>query len=155
MSELKKDLAWKYVCLADPDKKNKNDITCNFCQVITKGGIYRAKQHLAGGYRNSKACKKCPPAVREEIKEYMSRKIKEKRQIHQFLDYDDVDKDKVEEVQDDVRGKRPMEQPSKTAMSKRPRQKGTMDFYMTQVQKQSLKIGRRNKQPSMKPVIRS
>ena len=35
-----------------------------------------------------------------------------------------MDKDEVKEVQDDVRGKRPMEQPSKTAMSKRPRQKG-------------------------------
>ena len=99
--------------LANLDKNNRNDITCNFFQLITKGGIYKAKQHLTGGYQNTKACKKCPPAIREEIKEYMSRKIEEKRQIDQFSNFDNGDKDEVEEVQDDVHGKRLMEQPSK------------------------------------------
>ena len=75
----KKNPAWKYVRLANPDKKNKNDIACNFCQVIIKGRIYRAKQHLASGYQNTKASKKCPPTLREEINEYMSRKIEEKK----------------------------------------------------------------------------
>ena len=43
----------------------------------------------------------------------MSKKIEEKTQIDQFSNFDNGDKDEVEEVQDDVHGKRLMEQPSK------------------------------------------
>lgn len=34
------------------------------------------KQHLAGAYKNVTTCPKCPPQVREEIKEYMVKKKK-------------------------------------------------------------------------------
>lgn len=44
----RKDLAWKYAYLADP--KNRNDLTCNFCGKVAKGGAYRLKQHLVGGF---------------------------------------------------------------------------------------------------------
>ena len=32
------------------------------------------KKHLVGGYRNVTVCKKCSDYVKEEIKEYMSKK---------------------------------------------------------------------------------
>ena len=54
--------------------RNKNTIVCNFCEKITKGGIIRAKQHLIGKSDNIVACKKTPPNVVEELKEYMTTK---------------------------------------------------------------------------------
>ena len=36
--DLRKDIAWKHLYLVDP--KNKNDLTCNFCGEIAKGGAY-------------------------------------------------------------------------------------------------------------------
>lgn len=41
------------------------------------------RQHLVGGYRNATTCRKCLDHVKEEIKEYMSKKeeIKEQRNL--------------------------------------------------------------------------
>ena len=47
----KQDPTYKYA-VQDPKDKNKY------------AGVCRAKQHLAGGYRNVKECKKCPPHVK-------------------------------------------------------------------------------------------
>lgn len=71
-SHLRKDPAWKYASLLNPD--NKNDMKCNFCGKISKGGVYRAKQHLVGGFRNVTGCVKCPPVVHKEIKNFMLKK---------------------------------------------------------------------------------
>ncbi|KAF2309358.1 hypothetical protein GH714_001722 [Hevea brasiliensis] len=49
-----------------------------FCSKVTKGGIFRAKQHLVGGFRNATMCKKCPTHVREELQEYMQQKASAK-----------------------------------------------------------------------------
>ena len=38
---------WKYACLLN--EKDTNTLICIFCDKVTKGGIYRQKQHLVGG----------------------------------------------------------------------------------------------------------
>ena len=73
----RKDPAWQYANLENP--QNNNRFKCNFCGKISNGGVYRVKQHLAGGFRNITACPKCPTEVREEIREYMTKKRTEKR----------------------------------------------------------------------------
>ncbi|XP_059661220.1 uncharacterized protein LOC132307463 isoform X3 [Cornus florida] len=131
----RKDPAWNYSHLENP--KDTNAITCNFCAKVTKGGIYRAKQHLAGGYRNVSACTRCPSSVREEIKEYMSKKKEEKDKMN-LLPSDDInfideeDEDDVMEVKN--RGKRVASASSGSASvnsSKRQKQKGSIDLYFT------------------------
>ncbi|KAG5066687.1 hypothetical protein JHK86_010418 [Glycine max] len=68
----KADPGWKYChSLVEGDT---NTIVCNFYGKITKGGITRAKQHLIGKSGNVAACKKTPPNVVEELKEYMATK---------------------------------------------------------------------------------
>ena len=69
----RKHLAWKYVCLANPN--STNDLICNFCEKNTEGGIYRGKQHIVGGFHNTKSCAKCPPHIKEEIKEFAEKKL--------------------------------------------------------------------------------
>ena len=80
----KADPGWKYChSLVEGDT---NTIVCNFCGKITKGGITRAKQHLIGKSGNVAACKKTPPNVIEELKEYMAtKKLKKKRSRPRLL----------------------------------------------------------------------
>ncbi|XP_020082516.1 uncharacterized protein LOC109706122 [Ananas comosus] len=135
-----RDPAWKYVSLAD--NKVKNDLTCNFCGKVTRGGIYRAKQHIVGGFRNAKACGTCPPHVREEIKDFMTKKVAEKQQNEFMPDFEDVDHFDDNEEEDDVaelsaKGKRIQSKSSGCSIGssksahKKPRQKGPMDLYFT------------------------
>jgi len=42
--------------------------------VRTTGGVFRLKQHLAGGHRNTLGCQKVPEHVRNEIQNYMEQK---------------------------------------------------------------------------------
>ena len=48
----RKDPRWKYAQL--PNEQDLNTIICIFCDKVTKGGIYRHKQHPVGGHRNAK-----------------------------------------------------------------------------------------------------
>ena len=59
----RRDPKWGYARLVN--EKDLNTIICNFCDKITKWGIHRHKQHLVGGYRNAKKCRKCLKHVRE------------------------------------------------------------------------------------------
>ena len=43
-----------------------------FCDKVTKWGIYRHKQHLVGGYKNAKKCRKCSEHVKEEMEGEMN-----------------------------------------------------------------------------------
>ncbi|KAH7658191.1 Ribonuclease H-like protein [Dioscorea alata] len=52
----KKDPTWKYNFLSDPN--DPNTVTYMFCPKITKGRIFRAKQHQIGNFRNAKSCLK-------------------------------------------------------------------------------------------------
>ncbi|PWA89916.1 hypothetical protein CTI12_AA106410 [Artemisia annua] len=82
-----RDPGWKYATKGS----TPGTVICNFCQKITYGGIYRAKQHLAGGYRNSKGCNKCPAHVREEIKEYFRVFNRNKRIAEVLPDFDEAE----------------------------------------------------------------
>ncbi|GER48557.1 hAT transposon superfamily [Striga asiatica] len=62
------DPQWKYVWMVKDDCRN--DLKCKFCGTITKGGISRAKYHIAGGSTSVKVCTKAPHWVVEEIKSY-------------------------------------------------------------------------------------
>nr|CAN67667.1 hypothetical protein VITISV_041109 [Vitis vinifera] len=81
----RRDPGWKYGRLVN--EKDLNTIICIFCDKVTKGGIYRHKQHLVGGYRNAKKCRKCPEHVREEMEEYMSSKKNQKEQMNMGSEY--------------------------------------------------------------------
>ena len=55
----KKDLGWKYARSLNEKYLNKNTVIYIFCDKVTKGGIYKHKQHLVGGHRIAKKCRKC------------------------------------------------------------------------------------------------
>ena len=95
------------------DPHNKSNFTCNFCGTVVKGGAYRLKQHLIGGFKDAK---NSPEHVKEELKAFMDNKQSLKAQqarfqLHEPDEYDD------EEVE--------------IAPPKKPRQKGPMDMYYT------------------------
>ncbi|XP_052170572.1 uncharacterized protein LOC127786893 isoform X2 [Diospyros lotus] len=130
----RKDPTWKYNTLPDP--KDINCLKCNFCGKITKGGVYRAKQHLVGGYRNAKVCPKCPSHVKEEIREYMSKKLEEKNNSDVIPDFDDIDTlgdDDDDEVVFERGVKRPMSSSSSqglTMQQRKQRMKGPLDLLL-------------------------
>ncbi|TYK04958.1 hypothetical protein E5676_scaffold143G001770 [Cucumis melo var. makuwa] len=90
--------------------------------TVTKGGVYRLKQHLVGGYRNATACRKCPDHVKEEIKDYMSKKkeIKEQRNLIVDIDVQDYDIEDEDEGSISVNNRAT----SSGSSLKKPRQKG-------------------------------
>ena len=53
------------------DPSNRNNWFCDFGGVRTAGGVFRLKQHLAGGHRTTLGCQKVPEHVRKEIQDYM------------------------------------------------------------------------------------
>ncbi|XP_070031283.1 uncharacterized protein [Nicotiana tomentosiformis] len=93
-----KDPAWRY---GDRVNEKNTNIVCKFCNKITTGGIYRFKFHLIGGDRNVTSCPKCPPEVRDEIKNFVEKKKEQKNQMsHQPLvtNLDDDGDDDIEEL---------------------------------------------------------
>ncbi|CAL9133133.1 unnamed protein product [Musa textilis] len=86
---LKKDSAWTYNYLKDP--KDSNAVTYMFCDKTTKGGIFRAKQHLIENFKNTTTCKKYPPEVKEELMSYMNEKKIQKNESYENLPEDDVE----------------------------------------------------------------
>ncbi|KAD4585602.1 hypothetical protein E3N88_23203 [Mikania micrantha] len=117
-SEYKKiDIGWKHNYLANPN--DKNAVTCKYCKKVTKGGIFRAKQHQIGGNKNVKDCAKCPQEVKDELKaHFLSQKAKKTNEgLHDMED---------EAEDEDV-----MEIPDLQNKRKRPDVKGPIDLYMT------------------------
>ncbi|KAJ1402459.1 Zinc finger, BED-type [Sesbania bispinosa] len=70
------DVAWKH---CTPVRENDtNEIFCNYCQKVMKGGITRGKQHLIGKAGNVTACLLAPEAVKVEIRTAIdSKKLKQ------------------------------------------------------------------------------
>ncbi|GJT27143.1 3-hydroxyisobutyryl-CoA hydrolase 1-like protein [Tanacetum coccineum] len=131
-----RDPGWKYVMKGSIIRST----ICGFCKKITHGGIYRAKQHLAGGYQNSKGCKLCPAHVREEMREYLQVLWKNKQNVEVLPDFDDVEEygyDEDEEVGNgSQQGRRKFQaQPSK----KQKGVKGPMDMFFTPPPEQVVK----------------
>lgn len=100
------DPGWEY---GQPMPENRQYIKCDLCGIITKGGIKRHKQHLVGGFKDTKACQKATKEIREEIEKYMKSycdKKEEKRRLHEFSirnvniyrDQDEQQNDEYEEL---------------------------------------------------------
>jgi hypothetical protein len=85
------DPGWKYGYWAN--LVNRDQVTCTLCDTIVSGGIKRLKQHLAGGYGDTKICSKTTTAIRKEMRDYLESK-RSKRAI--FLD----DNEQQEEEED-------------------------------------------------------
>ncbi|KAL8532011.1 hypothetical protein ACS0TY_008567 [Phlomoides rotata] len=120
------DPGWKYFQKIDP--KNKNDLMCSFCNKVYKGGIFRAKQHLAGNYRNAAKCTKVPAPVHEEIKAYMDSNNTKKSRTSNLLFHDH---DQVLDFLDDGEKSMPNEASTMDMSSQSKKQKkGPMDMFV-------------------------
>lgn len=129
-SSKKNDPAWKYFTATAPPKTN--DLECNYCHKTFRGGICRAKQHLAGNHTNAVVCKKCPPHVRKEIADFMENKRLVKAQKFKHILEEEFQED---EDQDTGNGGGSTATPtSKSSQNKRQRQ-GVMDKYVNKMEK--------------------
>lgn len=90
------------------DPKDKNPVTCNFCGKVTKGGIYRAKQHQVGNFKNAKNCKKCSQDVKDELPNYMYKRKSLRNDFPSLFDFEfDVYMSEIDdEDEEDNHGKR-------------------------------------------------
>lgn len=131
----KKDIGWNYGRMVNPDKI-VDGILCNFCQKVTKGGITQLKQHLVGGFRNTKPCPKAPACVKQEMKDHFEEKLAQKNVMDSIPHFDDVFD--IEEQRDDMdlhgdpsRGKRSTSISSSVNSSqpKKPRQLGPINAF--------------------------
>ncbi|XP_058003663.1 uncharacterized protein LOC110645316 [Hevea brasiliensis] len=108
-----------------------------------EGGIYRAKQHLAGGHRNVTMCKRCPAHVREEIQDYMLKKVAAKDfDKTSFPDFEDVERMGDDEDEDEIGAniEVPQQRSNKVAyMRKKLRTKGPIDVFFTQNAERAVK----------------
>ncbi|KAM4091218.1 hypothetical protein ACJW30_09G121400 [Castanea mollissima] len=112
----RKDPGWKYNYLANV--KDKNAVTCLFCNKVTKGRIHRAKQHQVGNFKNSTKCLK-----------------------YNMIKIEDVDDDEVEEVEVIQKGKKSCSSKRGVGIStqvktvklmpKSKKLKGPMDSFVT------------------------
>ncbi|KAI7728266.1 hypothetical protein M8C21_020908 [Ambrosia artemisiifolia] len=130
------DPGWKYNILKD--KNDKNSVTCIFCSKVTRGGIYRAKQHQIGGHRNAKACSKCPQNVKDELRAYVEIQ-KSKKNLDGFHDLDfeqggfgddEEDEDEVMEIPN-VQKKRTGINIGGVDKRKKSNVKGPLDLFMS------------------------
>jgi hypothetical protein len=85
------DSGWKYGYWAN--LKNRDQVTCNLCDTTVSRGIKRLKQHLEGGYEDTKICSKTTTAIIKEMRDYW-KSNRRKRAI--FLD----DNEQQEEEED-------------------------------------------------------
>ncbi|KAK8647580.1 hypothetical protein V6N13_121311 [Hibiscus sabdariffa] len=123
----KLDPARKY---GKQDPTNRNNFTGDFCGKVSRGGVYRMKQHLLGGFKNVLDCLECPEHVKEEIKTFMLKKA-ELKATHSMLpsdsfvvdEYDQEDEQECETLNSSG-------VPSQKS-GKKPRHKGPMDLFVT------------------------
>ena len=78
-------------------EENRNGIICNYCGlVIRSGGITRFKYHLSHSdpHSNTKKCPNVPPKVKQEMRQLLDQKNKEK--VKKAAD--------IEEIRAELRG---------------------------------------------------
>lgn len=124
----------------------KSTLMCIFCDKVTKGGLYRSKQHLVGGYKNVNKHTKCLEHVREEIKDYASTQKSKNEQMNMknqnankdlfgFLDedFDEEIDSRIGVTNISSGGSNRVGSFGKTMQSslKKPRQIGPMDHFFT------------------------
>ncbi|KAJ1425603.1 Zinc finger, BED-type [Sesbania bispinosa] len=121
------DPGWKYChSLTEGDTQN---IVCNFCEKVTRGGITRAKNHLTGSSNNVKACPKCPKEVQEELKQYA--KDKKKQNSFEIPNVRELDLENTGfgESEDELDNYRDFLPPSSATGKKNVAKKGPMDLF--------------------------
>ena len=80
------DPAWKYCTYVEGDR---NGIICNHCGLVIKsGGITRFKFHLSHSdpHSNTKKCPNVPPEVKQEMRQLLDQKNKEKAKKTAFIE---------------------------------------------------------------------
>ncbi|XP_021769717.1 uncharacterized protein LOC110733958 [Chenopodium quinoa] len=130
-----KDPAGKY---GRPEPNNRNNFTCNFCGKVTKGGAYRLKQHLVGGFRNVTKYFSFPEHVEEEVKSFMIKKqlAKSGGQILPRVTQYDVDDYSDEEEDCETLNSKGG---GSGKLAKRPRKMGQVDMYFTPSREDAIK----------------
>ncbi|KAE8703419.1 hypothetical protein F3Y22_tig00110469pilonHSYRG00008 [Hibiscus syriacus] len=114
----------------------------------TTGGVYRVKQHLIEGFKNSKRCPKCPEHVWVEVRDYMIQK--ESGKNIDVFPTNEVEVDEYDEEDDDDVG----EGGSKVPPLKKPKQKGPMDKFFAKKPEDILKGRKGGKQQTINEVCR-
>lgn len=119
------------------DPTNRNNFFCNFCGVRTTGGVFRLKQHLVGGHRNTLGCQRVPEHIKKEIQDYMDLKkaSKEaydmsKRLPQSYFDEEDDD-DECVEMPKGGKFTSGGSKGSNSMPSKRSKTKGPIDMFFT------------------------
>ncbi|KAJ1410353.1 Zinc finger, BED-type [Sesbania bispinosa] len=121
------DPGWKYChSLTEGDTQN---IVCNFCEKVTRGGITRAKNHLTGSSNNVKACPKCPKEVQEELKQYATDKKKQNSFEIPNVRELDLENTGFGESEDELDNYRDFLPPSSATGKKNVAKKGPMDLF--------------------------
>jgi hypothetical protein len=95
------DPGWKYGYWSNLGNRD-HQVTCTLCDTMVCGGIKRLKQHLAGGYGDTKMCSKTTTAIRKEMRNYLE---SNKRKRPLFLD-DDKEQDDPDVVMVRFRARR-------------------------------------------------
>ncbi|XP_052208194.1 uncharacterized protein LOC127811998 [Diospyros lotus] len=149
----KTDPAWNYF---EADPNDRNTTTYKFCRKVTKCGIFRAKQHLVGGFRNTKSCPKCPLSVKEEIEEYMQKKKNNRDERNIASLDDDLQFGEVYDDDDDEPLPQSRKRPNVSTGSgsgtgsvgsvKGPTQKGPLDVFLKDPEVNVLKSKGKGKQ---------
>ena len=73
-----RDPAWKYCTHMEG---NRNGTVCNYCGLVIRSGVItRFKYHLAHSdpHSNTKKCPNVPPEVKQEMRQLLDHKNKEK-----------------------------------------------------------------------------
>ncbi|XP_058774187.1 uncharacterized protein LOC131648448 [Vicia villosa] len=100
------DIAWKHGVSVDGGTRK---IKCNYCSKVVIGGVYRLKHHLAGTQLNVEACKSVPDDVRVQMWEILKSSQRKKA---------------VEDEDEVVTGKRPVEDDGNATPAKLFKKKG-------------------------------
>ncbi|KAI8568380.1 hypothetical protein RHMOL_Rhmol02G0194100 [Rhododendron molle] len=147
------DPAWKYSKRHDD---NKFKFTCNFCNKVVTGSVYRVKLHLVGGYPDVTSCPNCPEPVKEEIRAFICKKKETASSITPIPDFDEMgNEEDMDEDEFYVQSKPPLKRPAATASSgskfqlKKPKTKGPMDAYFTPDPEIEVENRRSGKQPKV------
>ncbi|KAI3507987.1 hypothetical protein L1887_22986 [Cichorium endivia] len=136
------------------DPTNKVNFTCSFCGQVLKGGVFRFKQHLIGGFKDARKCPSCPDHVREELNAFMMKKqtMRAEQQMQQTArmqqHFDEYDVEEEEDVVEVGVGN------SKKPPLKKPRQKGPMDMYFTPNPREAVKGRKEGRQQTINEVCR-
>ena len=122
------DIGWKY-CHAVTEN-DTNNVVCNYCSKVMKGGITRAKQHLMGKRGNVSACDKCPKEVREELWGYEKEKKKKDSEAFKRVVLDDRDSDEEQAFDEGFTAALAAPIPSSASGRKKGTLKGPIDLHV-------------------------